>query len=101
MEDINLTIKLLNDNKDADSVISVVDVGATHPARMKYFEDGFLIDPPFCEEKENQNRQELDKMYIRNGAIYLTKETLFSRSFKGKNCLGLEMQLKEVSISIQ
>ena len=100
VEDINSAIKLLNDNKDADSVISVVDVGATHPARMKYFEDGFLIDPPFCEEKENQNRQELDKMYIRNGAIYLTKrETLLSRSFKGENCLGLEMPI-ERSVNI-
>ena len=53
VEDINSAIKLLNDNKDADSVISVVDVGATHPARMKYLEDGFLIDPPFCEERKS------------------------------------------------
>ena len=43
---------------------------------MKYISEGVLIDPPFCEAYENQNRQELDPMYIRNGAIYLTKERL-------------------------
>jgi len=31
-------------------------------------------------------------MYIRNGAIYLTKrETLLNNSYKGKKCLGLVM----------
>ena len=50
VEDINSAIKLLNEHK-TDSVISVVDVGATHPARTKYLR-WFLIDPPFCEEKK-------------------------------------------------
>ena len=35
-----------------------------------------------AEEFENQNRQELEKMYIRNGSIYLTrKDVLLNKSF--------------------
>jgi CMP-N-acetylneuraminic acid synthetase len=91
-EDINQAIELLLANPDADSVISVVDVQGHHPARMKYLEEGVLIDPPFCEAYENQNRQELRPMYIRNGAIYLTKrDTLLNNSYKGNKCLGLVM----------
>lgn len=90
--DINEAIRLLEANPDADSVISVVDVQGHHPARMKYIVNGILVDPPFAEAHENQNRQELTPMYIRNGAIYLTKrETLLQHSYKGKMCLALLM----------
>jgi CMP-N-acetylneuraminic acid synthetase len=99
-EDINSAIKLINENPEADSVISVVDVKAHHPARMKYLQNGWLIDPPFCEVTENQNRQELQPMYIRNGAIYLTrKKTLLSKSYKGEKCLAYEMP-EERSVNI-
>ena len=91
-DDINACIELLIKKDDADSVISVVNVGSNHPARMKYIFDGILVDPPFCEKKENQNRQELEPMYIRNGVIYLTRsKTINKRSFKGKKCLAYEM----------
>lgn len=90
--DINGAINLLMNNPDSDSVISVVDVEAHHPARMKYLKKGVLVDPPFCEDYENQNRQELTPMYIRNGAIYLTKRnTLLTNSYKGKTCHALIM----------
>lgn len=90
--DINKAIELMRNNSNADSVISVVDVEGHHPARMKFLDKGVLVDPPFCETYENQNRQELKPMYIRNGAIYLTKrEILLNNSYKGKNCLGLVM----------
>jgi CMP-N-acetylneuraminic acid synthetase len=84
--DIDGSIELLK-KTGSDSVISVVDVGATHPARMKYIENGKLIDPDFCEDYENQRRQELKKMYIRNGSIYLTKSKIIEKeSFKGNDC---------------
>lgn len=71
----------------AVSVISVVDVGGHHPARMKYLEGDRLIDPPFCESHENQPRQELRAMYLRNGAIYaVRREVLLAGSFKGRDC---------------
>jgi CMP-N-acetylneuraminic acid synthetase len=77
----------------ADSVISVVDVGGVHPARMKFLGDGDrLLDPSFAEERENQNRQELTPMFIRNGAIYLTRRSVLAgRSFKGRDCRALVM----------
>lgn len=98
--DIDQAISLLEHNPEADSVISVVDVEAFHPARMKYMEGDRLIDPPFCEAYENQNRQELRPMFIRNGAIYLTRrKTLLAKSYKGDVCMGLVMP-NERSINI-
>lgn len=89
--DINEAIKILSSSY-ADSVISVKNVEGNHPARMKYIENGKLIDPPYCETIENQNRQELQPVYIRNGAIYLTRRNiLLEGSFKGKNSLALIM----------
>ena len=99
-EDINNALSLLASDESADSVISVVNVEGHHPARMKYLKEGLLVDPPFCEEYENQNRQELEQVYIRNGAIYLTKrETILNGSFKGNKCLALLMpQSRSVNI---
>lgn len=94
--DINSSINLLKTNPEADSVISVVDVKGSHPARMKYIDNGYLIDPDFCEKVENQNRQELTPMFIRNGAIYLTKkEIILDASFKGKRSLAHKMSFND------
>ena len=88
-EDIDNAIQLLSDT-GADSVISVVDVEGHHPARMKFMKGNQLIDPDYCEEYENQPRQELEPMYLRNGMIYLTRrEVLLANSFKGKDCRGV------------
>lgn len=97
--DIDEAIALL-ESTGADSVISVVDAGAHHPARMKYLTDGRLIDPPFGEAYENQNRQELRPMYLRNGAIYLMRrDVLLGGSFKGDDCRALVMSgLRSVNI---
>jgi CMP-N,N'-diacetyllegionaminic acid synthase len=56
-----------------DSVISVVQVFATHPILMKKINDGQLL--PYCiEEKEGTRRQDYQPpAYMRNGAIYLTR----------------------------
>jgi CMP-N,N'-diacetyllegionaminic acid synthase len=99
-EDINEAIDILK-RTGADSVISVVNVEGHHPARMKYLgDDGRLIDPPFCEAYENQPRQELEPMYLRNGAIYLTrKEILLQNSFKGKDCRA-QIMAQEYSVNI-
>ena len=95
--DIESAIKSIN---DASSVISVVPVEGTHPARMKFVEDGVLIDPSFAETIENMPRQDLRPMYIRNGAIYLTRiADLRHRTFKGALSRALIMP-KERSINI-
>jgi CMP-N-acetylneuraminic acid synthetase len=63
---------------------------------MKFLEDDRLTDPPFCEAYENQRRQELTPMYIRNGAIYLTrKHILEGESFKGKDCRAWVMPMNK------
>lgn len=89
--DIDNTLALL-EATGADSVISVVAVGGYHPARMKYLEGDRLVDPPFCEAFENQPRQELQEMFIRNGAIYATRTAVIrSGSLKGADCRGWTM----------
>jgi CMP-N-acetylneuraminic acid synthetase len=95
--DIDAAIKIID---VASSVISVVPVEGTHPARMKFIENGILIDPPFAETIENMPRQELRPMFIRNGAIYLTRTPeIRNRTFKGSLSRALIMP-KERSINI-
>jgi CMP-N-acetylneuraminic acid synthetase len=86
--DIDGAIELLV-KTGADSVISFVDVGERHPARMKYIGDGGrVIDPPFAEIIEGQRRQELRKMFLREGSIYLTRIDVImeQNSLKGEDC---------------
>ncbi len=99
--DINEAIDKMSNDPLCTSVISVYQVDGEHPARMKYLEAGKLIDPPFCESRENQARQELTPMYMRSGAIYLVrKDTLMKEeSLKGNRCLAQVMP-KSRSVNI-
>lgn len=86
--DIDGAIELL-ERTGADSVISFVDVGETHPARMKVIgADGRVSNPPFAEEVEGQRRQDLPKLYLRDGSIYVTRTSVLMReqSFQGRDC---------------
>ncbi|HEU4629849.1 MAG TPA: acylneuraminate cytidylyltransferase family protein [Gemmatimonadaceae bacterium] len=87
-EDIDGAIELL-ERTGADSVISFVAVGDKHPARMKYVTDGGrVVDPPFAEATEGQRRQDLPRLYLREGSIYLTRTPVLLEqgSFKGNDC---------------
>jgi CMP-N-acetylneuraminic acid synthetase len=87
-EDIDGSIELL-EKSGADSVISFVDVGEKHPARMKFVgPDGRVSSPPFAEEFEGQRRQELPKIYLREGSIYLTRRAVLmeQNSVHGRDC---------------
>jgi CMP-N-acetylneuraminic acid synthetase len=87
-DDIDGAIALL-ERSGCDSVISFVDVGERHPARMKVVTDeGRVCDPPFAESVECQPRQTLPRMYLREGSIYLTRRDVLmhERSFKGCDC---------------
>jgi CMP-N,N'-diacetyllegionaminic acid synthase len=89
--DIDEAVGLL-ERTGADSVISFVDVGGAHPARMKYLTvDGRVIDPPFGEEFEGQRRQDLPKLYLREGSIYLTRTAVIMErdSLQGDHCQAL------------
>jgi len=86
--DIDGAIELL-ESSGADSVISFVNVGERHPARMKLIDDnGRVIDPPFGEAFEGQPRQSLSKLYLREGSVYLTRRDVLmnENSLKGSDC---------------
>ena len=86
--DIDGAIELL-EKTGADSVISFVPVGEKHPARMKFIDDdGRVIDPPFAEKFEGQRRQDLQKLFLREGSIYLTRRDvlMIHNSLKGRDC---------------
>lgn len=88
VEDIDGAIDLL-EASGADSVLSFVDVGERHPARMKCIDaKGRVSDPPFAEAFEGQPRQQLQKLYLREGSIYLTRRSVLmeQHSLKGADC---------------
>jgi CMP-N-acetylneuraminic acid synthetase len=64
-----------------DSIISVVQVFATHPKLMKRIKDNQLLH--YCEtlkEKEGTRRQDYKPdAYMRNGAIYLTRRDVLMK----------------------
>ena len=87
---------------NSDSIVSVVDVGGSHPLRMKIINDDKMLVNYIFQEKENMKpRQKLEKVYIRNGCIYASKvEVLFNeKSIVGKSCIPYVMS-KENSINI-
>jgi CMP-N-acetylneuraminic acid synthetase len=88
VSDIDGAIDLL-DRTGADSVISFSDVGERHPARMKWIDaEGRVSDPAFAEEFEGKPRQQLNKLYLRDGSIYLTRRAVLMEqsSLKGADC---------------
>ena len=94
--DIDGAIELLRDTQ-ADSVISFVDVGEKHPARMKFVNtEGRVVDPPFAEQYEGQRRQDLEPLYLREGSIYLTQRDVLmeENSFKGDDCRAWMMPIE-------
>jgi len=81
------------ENGGFDSVVSVVDVDGYHPLRMKTISNGKLenfIDQGF---EDMRPRQDLPKVYIRNGAIYLIKREslLKNQSLVSSKCGGYIM----------
>ena len=78
-KDIDLSLrKLMNSN--SDSITSIKDVEGNHPNRMKVIKKRKLIN--FIEQgfEDMRPRQKLKKVYIRNGAIYIsTRETILNK----------------------
>jgi len=98
-DDIDRTIEKLI-NTQCDSVVTMVDVGANHPARMYRIENDRLKS--IMEEGITMRpRQELPPMYIRNGAVYACRrEVIFKyNALIGPDCRPYVMP-KERSINI-
>jgi N-acylneuraminate cytidylyltransferase len=86
--DIDGAIELL-EKTGADSVISFVDAGERHPARMKMIDsDGRITNPPFAEQFEGQRRQDLPKLFLRDGSVYVTRRDVLmdQNSIQGNDC---------------
>ena len=88
--------------KKTDTIISISDVGPNHPMRMKkILKNGRLANIYSHLKKENmQPIQNLEKIYIRNGAIYISKNVISKlRSIVGKKIYPYIMPF-EKSINI-
>lgn len=85
---IDLVIKKLV-TTGCDSVFTVTDVGANHPARMYKIEKGRLIK--IMKESASMRRQELPKIYIRSGDVYACKREIILKknSLIGDDCRPL------------
>lgn len=80
-----------------DSVVSVADVEAAHPFRMKVFRSKYLVNFVKQKKENMKPRQMLPKVYIRSGSIYLFKRNILlkNNSLVGKKCYGLVLKGKE------
>jgi CMP-N,N'-diacetyllegionaminic acid synthase len=83
--------------RDCDSVVSVVSVDGNHPFRMKRLIGNQLIN--FIDQgfEDMRPRQMLPPVYIRNGAVYISRRhvLLDQQQLVGKRCLGFEMSVEE------
>jgi CMP-N-acetylneuraminic acid synthetase len=76
----------------ADSVISLVDVGANHPFRMKkILDDGRVVN--FVDQgfEDMRPRQELPSVYIRSGDLYIARRPVIMEmgTLVGPECRGV------------
>lgn len=89
---------------ELDSIVSVVNVGANHPFRMKLIKKNQKL-VNFIEKgfEDMRPRQNLPPVYIRNGAIYATKTKLLlkNRSIVASSCLAYIMpKYRSVNIDV-
>ena len=79
-EDIDKAIELFN-NKKAESVISVSE--ATHPPSWAKIINNDLKITNYFENRKigNENRQEIQKAYMPNGAIYIFKYSFLKEKY--------------------
>jgi CMP-N-acetylneuraminic acid synthetase len=88
-EDIDKVVQKLISTQ-CDTVITMVDVGAFHPARMYRIENDRLVG--IMEESiAMRRRQDLPPIYIRSGDVYACKrDIIFNRnSMLGNDCRPL------------
>jgi CMP-N,N'-diacetyllegionaminic acid synthase len=99
-KDIDVSLKRLI-LSNSNSITSIVDVGANHPLRMKIIKKNKLKNYIKQDFENMKPRQELSKVYIRNGAIYAFKRNVIfkEKALVSKNNLPYLMP-KERSVNI-
>jgi CMP-N,N'-diacetyllegionaminic acid synthase len=93
-------IMIIKKKKFINSVISIKDVDANHPARMKILRKDNTVVNFLKNKKENmQPRQNLKKIYIRSGSFYLIKvnKMLKENSLVSNKCYGIVVKDLEAS----
>lgn len=76
--DVDAVITLLQNDAEADCVISVCPMDDVHPARMYHLGDAGRLDP-IWPEWESEQRQHLPLVYYRNGALYAVRRDVLIR----------------------
>jgi CMP-N,N'-diacetyllegionaminic acid synthase len=98
-KDIDVCIKLAVDN-NADSVMSMVRTPDFHPAKLKKIEANLIVSLLEKEKGQSAMKHELQEVYRRNCAIYLTKtEFIMKNDLFGKFSVPYVMPM-ERSIDI-
>lgn len=99
--DIDAAISMFSSIENCDSVVSVTKSIGVHPIKLKSINtQGKLINKYGSEDGIPIRRQELEDLYIRNAAIYVSKpEIIFNGKLWGDNCYGYIMP-EERSINI-
>ncbi len=90
-EQIDEAIKMLINNPDANSIISVCAMNDIHPSRM-YWKDGERLIA-INSSLEETRRQAIEPAYFRNGSIYVTRvqSILKDNKVMAKPSLAYEM----------
>ena len=70
-------IKIIKNKQN--SLISICDVEGYHPNRMKIVKGNLLYNYTNNKAEDMRPRQKLPKVYIRNGAIYISKVKFFKK----------------------
>ena len=71
-----------------DSAVSVVEVKTDHPLRMKVFKSKYLKNFIKQKEENTKPRQNLPKIFIRSGSIYLlNRDMLMKRNSSWENVM--------------
>jgi len=79
--DIDNVIDMFLEDKKLDTVVSLVELEDIHPARMyKMHNNNEMV--PLNKKLERRRRQELEPVYLRNGAIYATRVSSFFKQGK-------------------
>ena len=91
-EDINRALTLYASG-EGDSVVSVIDVEGNHPFRMKRIVGNRLVNYVDQGFWDLRARQQLPRVYIRSGSIYLVDRNVFlqNKSLIGNEPLALVM----------
>jgi CMP-N-acetylneuraminic acid synthetase len=98
-EDVDATVRLL-DESGADTAVSIVEVEhALHPAKFKVLRGDRLL--PYLEDEGGRMAaHELPRVYVRNGSVYATRRRVIEQGrIIGEDCRGYLMP-RERSLDI-